>query len=345
MNPTRYVVKIGKRLIGENEPCLIIAEAGINHNGDMRKARMLIDVAAECGAEVIKFQTHIPEREMLTDLTTADYLGEPLFDLLKRVELSRKQHVVLKEYAAEKGILFLSTPFSKEAVELLEELGIEAYKIGSGELTNFPLLEYVAKKGKPMIVSTGMSMLEEIEETVNFIGKFNKNLILLHCTSTYPTRYEDVNLRVIDILRKRFNLPVGISDHSVGIYTALAGVALGACVIEKHFTISRDWPGPDQKASITPDELKELVKGVRAIEKALGSTKKITDDELPIQRMARESVVSLIDIPKGTSIKESVVGVKRPGTGIPAKYLDKVIGMRAQKDIKADTTIKWSDLE
>ena len=337
-------IRIGSKLIGEGEPCFIIAEAGINHNGDIKLAKKLISTAKDAGADAVKFQTHIPEKEMLKDDSTAEYVGELLFDLLKRVELSKKDHVELKNYATNKGILFLSTPFSREAVDLLEEIGVRAYKVGSGEMTNLPLLEYIAKKKKPMIISTGMSTFEEIEETINLVKKFNDDLILLHCTSTYPTRYEDVNLRVIERLREKFKIPVGLSDHSIDIYTALASVVLGACIIEKHFTINKDLPGPDQKASITPSELKELVKGVRAVEKALGSTKKVTDDELPVQRMARESVVALVDIPKGTVITEDMVWVKRPGIGIPAKYLKTVIGMKTQKNIKVDTIIKWRDL-
>lgn len=338
-------VKIADKLVGNGEPCFIIAEAGINHNGNITLAKKLIDAAKDAGADAIKFQTHIPEKEMLKETVTADYVGESLFDLLKRVELSKEEHVELKNYATDKGVLFLSTPFSKEAVDLLEEIGVVAYKVGSGEMTNLPLLGYIATKKKPMIISTGMSTFEEIEETVNFVKKLNNNLIILHCTSTYPTRYEDVNLRVIEHLKEKFEIPVGLSDHSIGIYTALAAVVLGACVIEKHFTISRDLPGPDQKASITPKELEELVKGVRAIEKALGSTKKVTDEELQIQKMARESVVALVDIPNGSVITNDMVWVKRPGTGIPAKHMEKVIGRQAQKDIKADTIIKWEDLE
>jgi len=339
------VVKIGKHFIGENEPCLIIAEAGINHDGDMKKAKMLIDAAANCGADVVKFQTHLPECEMLPQAPTADYVGEPLFELLKRVELSRKDHIELKDYATDKGILFLSTPFSREAVDLLEELGVEAYKVGSGEMTNLPLLEYIAAKGKPILLSTGMSTPDEVKESVTFLRRFTESLVILHCVSSYPARYEDLNLSFIRRLKKEFGLPVGISDHSVGIYSALAAVALGTCVVEKHFTIDRDWPGPDQKASITPPEMAELVKGIRAIEKALGDTKMVTPEEAEIQKMARESVVSLVDIPKGTVIEESMVWVKRPGTGIPARDLGKVIGMRAQKDIKANTLFQWSDLE
>jgi len=339
------MVKVGKYSIGKNEPCLIIAEAGINHNGDIEKAKMLIDSAVDCGADAIKFQTHLPECEMLPQAATAKYVGEPLFDLLKRVELSKKDHIELIDYATDKGILFLSTPFSREAVDLLEEVGVEAYKVGSGEMTNLPLLEYIVAKRKPILLSTGMSTLEEIKESIIFLRAFTESLVIIHCVSSYPAAYEDLNLGFIKRLKKKFGLPVGVSDHSVGIYTALAAVALGACVVEKHFTINRNWHGPDQPASVTPPELAELVKGVRAIEKALGDAKRVTPEELEIQKMARESVVSLVDIPQGTIITQGMVWVKRPGVGIPAKYMGRVLGRKVRKTIQTNTIIEWSDLE
>lgn len=337
-------INIGDISIGEGKPCFIIAEAGINHNGEIEKAKMLIDAAAECGANAVKFQTHLPEKEMLQQAPTAGYVGESLFTLLKRVELSKDQHVELKRYAEERGLFFFSTPFSREAVDLLEEMGVTAYKVGSGELTNLPLLEHIARKGKPIILSTGMSTIKEIEASVDFLRQFNPSLALLYCVSSYPTRYEDLNLRVIRKLRLKFKLPIGISDHSVGIYTALAAVALGACIVEKHFTIDREWPGPDQKASMIPSELTELVTGVRAIEKALGNVKKVTAEESEIQKMARESIVSLVDIPQDTTITQDMVWVKRPGTGIPAKDLMKVIGKKTKTDIKSNSLINWKDL-
>lgn len=337
-------IKLNDRMLGEAEPCFIIAEAGINHNGDIQLAKKLIDEAKNAGADAIKFQTHIPDKEMLKEGFTADYVGESLFDLLKSVELSKEDHIELKNHASDVGILFLSTPFSVEAVDLLEQLNIPLYKIGSGELTNLPLLEYVAKKGKPMIISTGMSTFKEIKDTTNFVKRFNIDIILMHCTSTYPAKYEDLNLNVIEKLRNELNIPIGLSDHSSGIYTSLAAIVLGACVIEKHFTVDKTLPGPDQKASITPKELKELVKGIRAIEQALGSEKIVTKEESDIQKMARESVVSLVDIPKGTVIKKYMVWVKRPGIGIPAKYLNEVIGKQAAQNIKFNEVIKWEDL-
>lgn len=338
-------IRIGDRLIGGGEPTFIVAEAGINHNGSIENAKELIESAARCGADAVKFQTHIPEKEMLRQDVTADYVGEPLFDLLKRVELSREDHVVLKEYAEEKNLIFYSTPFCVEAVDLLEEIDVPAYKVGSGEIANPPLLERIAKIGKPVILSTGMSNLEEVEEAIGIVTQYNQQLVILQCTSTYPSSYEDIHLNAMDTLRK-FGFPVGLSDHSQGIYVALAAVALGACYIEKHFTIDKNWPGPDQKASIEPKELRELVRGVRAIEKAMGAfEKQVQDREKPVRDMARESVVSVEEIPKGSIITKDMVWVKRPGTGIPAKRMGEVIGRRTRRTVGKDQLISWGDLE
>lgn len=339
------ILKISNRAVGDGCPVFIVAEAGINHNGDINKAKQLIAAAAKCGADAVKFQTHLAEKEMVKTQITADYVGEPIFDLIKRVELSKAEHVELRDYAREKGIIFFSTPFSKEAADLLEEIKVPVFKIGSGEMTNLPLVEYIASKGKPMIVSTGMSTFAEIKETVNLLKRKKVKFALLHCTSTYPTAYEDVNLGVIKKLKEKFSVPVGLSDHSTGIYIAYAAAALGACIIEKHFTVSRNWPGPDQKASIEPHELAELVKGVRAIEKALGSSKRVIEGEKPVQAFARESVVALVDIKKGTRIKKDMVWTKRPGTGIPAKELKNIVGKKAARDIKKDTLLAWEDIK
>ncbi|MBN1941095.1 MAG: N-acetylneuraminate synthase [Candidatus Diapherotrites archaeon] len=338
-------LNIGNRGIGTGKPVFVIAEIGINHNGDIELAKKMIDAAQKAGASAVKFQTHIPEKEMLKNGFSAGYVGESLFDLLKRVELSKNDHLILKEHAEKNCIIFLSTPFSREAADMLGEIGVHAFKVGSGELTNIPLLKHIASKGKPMIISTGMSNLEEIRETIEELKKINPKIVILHCTSDYPTKYENVNLKVIETLQREFELPVGLSDHSAGIYTALAAVALGACVIEKHFTLDRSLPGPDQSASINPTELEELVKGVKAVEKALGEEKKVTETEKEVQKMARESVVAVKEIRKGEKIDEDSVWVKRPGIGIPAKELEKVIGKIAVRDIKKDSLIKWDDLE
>ncbi len=337
-------VWIGDRGVGDAHAVFVIAEAGINHNGDMGKAKELVVAAAECGADAIKFQTHLPEKEMLPDGETAGYVGESLFGLLKRVELSPEQHRKLLTEAERRGILFLSTPFSREAADLLEELGVSAFKIGSGEMTNWPLLQHVAKKCKPIILSTGMSTLREVAESVAIVKALNENLILMQCTSTYPARYEDLNLGVIRIYQERFDIPVGLSDHSPGIYTAIGAVAMGACVLEKHFTLDRRWPGPDQKASIEPQELRELVLGARAVKAAMGDAKVVLPEEVTVQRMARESVVALVDLEPGTLIAQEMVWVKRPGTGIPAWELERVIGRLVKRPVRANTLLTWEDL-
>jgi len=339
-------VKIGNKLIGEDSPILVIAEAGINHNGEIKKALLLVEAAASAGADVIKFQTHLAKAEMLSDVVPAEYVGNvDLFQLIKSFELTFEQHLTLKKRAEELGLIFLSTPFSREAVDLLEKLGVPAFKTGSGELTNLPLLEYIAKKGKPMIISTGMSELDEVRETFNFVKEINPQIILMQCTSTYPAKYEDINLKVIPYLSQEFNSPIGLSDHSPGIVTALGAVALGAKVIEKHFTLDKNWPGPDQKASIDPRELKELVRSVRIIHQALGDKKEIIEEEKPIIRMARESLVSIKSIPAGTKISQDMIWVKRPGTGIPAKEMKKLFGKVAKVDIPSDTLLKWEHFE
>ncbi|HAH20832.1 MAG: hypothetical protein A2Y00_03060 [Omnitrophica WOR_2 bacterium GWF2_43_52] len=338
-------IKIDNHWIGERCPVFIIAEAGINHNGDYRKALELVDAAAECGADAVKFQTHLPEHEMLREGFSAGYIGQSFFDLLKKCQLSEIDHLRLMQRAKKKKIMFLSTPFSREAVDFLDRIGIAAFKTGSGELTNIPLLEHIAKKNKPMIISTGMSSMTEIGNTVKAITKLNKEIILMQCTSTYPAEYKNINLAVIKILKKRFGFPVGLSDHSYGMYTALGAVALGAAMIEKHFTLNRSWPGPDQKASITPRELQELVRGTKALQQALGNKKNILREEIPVRKMANESVVSLRDINAGERLTLSNVWVKRPGTGIPAASLKNVIGRSARKQIRINSLIKWSDLQ
>lgn len=338
-------VRIGERAIGGDHPVFVIAEAGINHDGDMGKARDLVAAAADAGATAVKFQTHLPEMEMLRDGETADYVGESLFDLLKRVELTRDQHLELKSYAESLGIVFISTPFSREAADLLDSVEVPAFKIGSGEMTNHPFLRHVAAKGKPVILSTGMSTLQEVEDSVAVVTELNPDLILMQCTSTYPSRYEDINLHVLETYRERFGVPVGLSDHSEGVYTCLGAVALGAAVLEKHFTLDRNWPGPDQKASIEPRELEELVRGARAVKAALGARKEVIADEVPVQRMARESVVALVDLQPGTTISSDMVWVKRPGTGIPAREMDKVIGRRVRRAVAAESLLSWEDLE
>ncbi len=341
--PTTHIT-IGGRPIGPGAPCFVIAEAGINHNGDRSMALELVHAAAEAGADAIKFQTHFPEHEMLRDGATAAYVGESLFDLLTRTALSREDHVALRDAAAQRGILFLSTPFSREAADFLDSLGVPAFKTGSGELTNLPLQRHIAAKGKPMIISTGMSTPQEVEATVDAVRTLGRPFALMHCTSTYPTPFEHVQLDCIPALQRRYGVPVGFSDHTVGGWIALAAVTVGANLFEKHFTISRSLPGPDQPSSMEPAELADVVRGIRAIERSRGAVKEIQPGEQDVRNMALHSVVSLRDIAAGSTIGPDDVWPKRPGIGIPARQLEAVIGRIATRRIPGGQLIQWDDL-
>jgi len=345
-------IKIGKKIIGENQPCFIIAEAGVNHNGKLKLAKKLIDAAKKAGADAVKFQTWITEELVTKTAKKAEYqkrttgAKENQYQMIKKLELSQEDFRELKKYADKKGIIFLSTPDEKKSADFLDELGVPAFKIGSGEVTNLLYLEYVARKKKPVILSTGMTTLKEVGEAVKTMKKAGNNkIILLHCTTNYPCPLEEVNLRAMLTLKKKFGLPVGYSDHTLGITVPIMAVTLGAQVIEKHFTLDRSLPGPDHKASLEPAELKEIVKAIRNAEKALGDgIKKPTKNEEKIKEVIRKSIVARSDILKGTRITKNILIVKRPGTGIEPKYFNKVIGKRAKKDIKKDSLIKFKDL-
>jgi sialic acid synthase SpsE len=340
----RTRITIGQREVGANRPCFIIAEAGINHNGDVKLAAELVEAAAEAGADAIKIQTHFPEDEMLRGGATAAYVGESLFDLLTRTAVSREDHFTLRDLAAKKGITFLSTPFSREAADFLETVGVPAFKTGSGELTHLPMQQHIARKGKPMIISTGMATPQEIDRTVQAVREIGTPFALMHCTSTYPTPYEHVQLDCIPALQQRYGVPVGFSDHTLGSFAAFAAVALGANLFEKHFTVSRSLPGPDQQGSMEPGELAELVRGIRAIEQARGAVKMIQPGEQDVRNMALHSVVSIRPIAAGATIGAADVWAKRPGTGIPARQLADVIGRTAKRAIERDRLIAWDDL-
>jgi sialic acid synthase SpsE len=332
------------RQIGPGHPCFVIAEAGINHNGDERLAADLVVAAADAGADAIKFQTHFPEHQMLRDDIGAAYIGESVFALLTRTALSREAHTRLKALARERGIVFLSTPFSREAADFLESIDVAAFKTGSGELTHLPMQRHIARKRKPVIVSTGMATPEEIDRTVQAVRDEGAPIALMHCTSMYPTPYEHVQLGYMGVLRERYSVPVGLSDHTLGPYMAYAAAALGANLFEKHFTTSRSLPGPDQQGSLEPDELKELVRGVRAIERASGATKTIHPGEQEVRAMAHHSVVTVRPIAAGATITAEDVWAKRPGTGIPAARLDEIIGRVAARAIPQDHLVSWDDL-
>ena len=339
-------IQIDGRSIGSESPCFIIAEACDNHLGNIETAREMIRQAKACGADAIKFQHHLPDEEMLRDgVPMSANFDIPLYEFLDRYALKLEQHFELFHYCKELGILYLCTPFSRKAAEEINEMGVSAFKIGSGEMTDLPTLKVIASFGKPMILSTGMAEWEEIDETVNTLRPINDRLILMNCTSEYPARHSDINLAVIREMARRYDVVVGHSDHTPDIYTSIAAVAMGAKLLEKHFILDRRQPGPDQCVSIEPYELYELARGVRRVEEALGNKKTVHEREKPIRAWARRSVVSLRPISMGAQITEEMVWTKRPGSGIPAKYLDQVIGRVAKVDIPADHLIRWEELE
>jgi N-acetylneuraminate synthase/N,N'-diacetyllegionaminate synthase len=267
--------------------------------------------------------------------------------MIKKLELSDEDFTRLFDYAKQRDIIFLSSPFDEESVDLLDSLGVPAFKVASGEITNFRLLRHVARKSKPIILSTGMSAIDEIADALNVIKKEgNKEIILLHCVTSYPARMEDANLKVIETLRNRFNLPIGFSDHTLGIAAPIAATTLGAVLIEKHFTLDKHLPGPDHKASLDPDELKNMIRTIRDVEKSLGDgTKKLTEDEDKIKQIARRSIVARVEIPKGSLITEDMLDFKRPGIGIAPKYVEKMLGKEAKHRIKKDELIDWDALK
>lgn len=347
-----YRIKVAERWVGKGEPCFIIAEAGVNHNGKLALAKKLIDVAKNAGADAVKFQTFHAEDLVTESAEKAGYQkvttgkAESQFEMLKKLELSESDFKELFVHAQKKGVIFLSTPFDEVSADFVAELGVPAMKIPSGEITNFPLLRHIARKRKPIILSTGMSIIEEIGEALDVIkAEGVKDTILLHCVSAYPAKIEDMNLRAMATLRKTFKLPVGLSDHSLGITVPITAVALGACVIEKHFTLDKTLPGPDHRASLEPDELKDMIKSIRDVEKALGSgIKKPTREEEENRKAGRRSIVARVAIPRGTVITEAMLDIKRPGTGIEPKYLDEVIGLKVKAHTKKDEVLTWEKI-
>lgn len=347
------VIKIGTRAIGVGRRVFIIAEAGVNHNGDPKKALELVDAAAEAGADAVKFQTFSADR-LVTGLSPkATYQCETTdpkesqFEMLKKLELSEDAHRELKLRAEQHGLVFLSTPFDSESADLLEKLGVLAFKVGSGELTDLPLLAHIAQKRKPMILSTGMSTMEEVTQAVRTVQKAGlEEIALLHCVSAYPAPAEEANLRAMRILRRDFDVPVGYSDHTEGIDVALMAVACGANIIEKHLTLDRTLAGPDHRMSLEPTEFKAMVRDIRNAEKILGNgVKQPMPSERNTRQVARKSVVALVDIPKGCSITRGMVGVRRPGLGIPPTDIEKVVGRTVGTDVPAGNILTWEMLE
>ena len=340
-------IKIADRAVGAGHPPLVIAEIGINHEGEYDKAIQLVDAACKSGAEVIKFQCHITEEEMLdTGVKPEGISTETLWNIIKRCELTEAEERALQEYCMEKGAIYLSTPFSRAAADRLNDLGVPAFKIGSGECNNLPLIDHIAQMGKPIILSTGMNDLDSIRLSVDAIRAHKTPFALLHCTSMYPTPYEKVRLGAIDDLQKAFPEAVlGLSDHSLNIWTCLGAVSLGASILEKHFTVSRDWPGPDTRISIEPNELKDLIEGSNAVWKARGGSKSILSEEQPVIDFAYASIVTIKPIKKGEQLTLKNIWVKRPGTGpIHAREFRNYIGRVSARDLPADAFLDEVDI-
>jgi len=346
-------IMLGKKIIGDGYPTLIIAEAGVNHNGSIRLAKKLILAAKNAGADAVKFQTYVTEDLIKRKVSKAPYQQknkedtEDQFEMLKRLELTFKEVKELKEFADEKGITFLSTPFDLKSVKVLERIGVPAFKIGSGDLTNISLLKYVALRKRPVLLSTGMASMDDIQLALNTIRSTGNNQIaIMHCTSEYPASLSDCNLRAIGTLKQAFQVPVGYSDHTIEVSTPAFAVSAGACFIEKHLTLDYKMKGPDHKASLEPNEFQEMIQEIRRTEELLGSPlKKPTNGERKMRRYVRKSIVSATDIEKGKIIKDSMLTVKRPGTGIEPKYLPELIGMISRKRIEKDMLISWDMVE
>ena len=339
--------EIRGRRIGSNHPPFVIAEVGINHEGSVEKALRLVDAAKEAGADCVKFQCHITEAEMIpTNMKPGNISDERLWDIIKRCELTEEEERKVKELCEAVGIQYLSTPFSREAADRLERIGVDAFKIGSGECNNVPLVEHIARKRKPIIMSTGMNDIPSIRRSVEVMKEHAVPFMLMHCVSIYPTPYDRMRLKSIVQLTTEFDVPVGLSDHSLGIYTCLGAVALGAVALEKHFTISRSWPGPDNPISIEPQELRDLVNGSRAVWQALEGDKQIAEDEKPVIDFAYASVVTISPVKKGELFGLNNLWVKRPGTGdFIGQDLYKVIGRKAKRDLPKDIQVKKEDVK
>ena len=336
----------------------IIAEVGVNHNGSLEIAKKMIDVAVNTGGDAVKFQMFKADKVVTATADKANYqlkntgTTESQREMLKKLELPLSGHEELFSYCREKGIMFMSTPFDEESADILDNLGMTIFKIPSGEITNKLLIQHIASKGKNIVLSTGMSYLGEVEKAINWINeiwdKLDKKpqITLLHCVSNYPAKIEDTNLLAMKTLKKAFGLHVGYSDHTMGIETPIAAVAMGASMIEKHFTLDRNMKGPDHKASLEPDELHAMVNMIRNIEKAMGDgIKRPAKNEEDIRHIARRSLVTTRDIKVGDTILPDDIIVKRPGNGIPPEFKEVIHGMTAVKDICVDSIIRWEDLK
>jgi N-acetylneuraminate synthase len=323
-----------------------VAEIGINHEGDVTKAHRMVDDAADAGVECVKFQTHVVEDEMIPNDVVPGNATEPIWDMMIRCALTAQEERDVAKHAADRGMIFLSTPFSRAAADRLAELDVPAFKIGSGECNNYPLIRHVASFGRPVIVSTGMNDLESITPAVRILREAGVGFALLHCTSLYPTPVEQVRLGALADLGGAFpDAVLGLSDHTTTIYPCLGAVALGASILERHFTSDPDWPGPDIPVSSTPSEFARLVEGSRLVHAALGGRKEVLADEQPTIDFAYACVVTTAPVAAGERLTTANVWVKRPGTGeIRARDYDSVLGRTAAFDLPANVQVRWADL-
>src|SRR6185369_17047632 len=346
-------IQVGDKRIGAGAPVFIIAEAGVNHNGDLDMAKRLIHVAVAAGADAVKFQSFKAEVLVTATAPKANYqtqttpAAESQLEMLRKLELSKEDHEELAAYCKSKGILFLSTPFDEASADLLDTLSVPLFKISSGDLTNTPLLTHVAKKQKPVILSTGMANLAEVREAVETLNAAGcDKIVLLHCVSDYPADPADMNLRAIQTLRETFGVPAGFSDHTQGLEVALAAAALGASVIEKHFTLDRTLPGPDHRASLEPAELTTFISGIRTVESSLGNGEKVpTAREIETAKVARRSIVAAQTIPSGKIVERHMLAVKRPATGLPPAQLDSIVGRKTRVEIREGTLLEMEMFE
>ena len=351
--PDMSAIEIAGRRIGTGQPCFIIAEAGVNHNGDLRVAKQLIDAAVHAKADAVKFQTFQAERVISRAAPKAAYqlhttdAAESQLDMARRLQLSAEAHEELQAHCRSRGIVFLSTPFDEPSADLLEALDVPAFKIASGEITNLPFLQHVARKGRPVILSTGMSSLHEVAEAVRTIrGAGNGRVAVLHCVSNYPADPAEANLRAMRTLAEAFDAPVGYSDHTLGMEVAWAAVAMGACVLEKHLTLDTALPGPDHRASLAPAQFAALVRGVRIVESALGSGRKEpAPSERAVAAVARRSLVAARDIQAGVTVTDELIAAKRPGTGLAPSLRSRLVGRRAKVWIPTDALLTWEMFE
>lgn len=341
---TKNEFKIGSRLIGKKYTPFVIPEIGINHEGDISKAKQMIIDAQKCGAECVKFQSHVIDDEMIKNDVIPKNATESIWEIMKRCSLSEDEEIELKKFTENLGLIYLSTPFSRAAADRLEKIDITAFKIGSGECNNYPLIKHIASFGKPIMLSTGMNDIASISKSISILDDASIDYAILHTTSMYPTPYDKVRLGALNDLKDSFpETVIGLSDHSIGNYTCFAAIPLGASILEKHFTSDKTWPGPDISVSIDPTQLKDLIVGSTAIHKSLGGHKTILKDEQPTIDFAYACVVTIKDIKKGDILTKENIWVKRPGTGeIKAEGFESLLNKKVKVDLPKDTQLKWS---